>query len=486
MNKKYFLYFLIVGLLAPIVSLGQNNLEENLAAYSIPSVFQVVTVVNVSLDYPKYYFDPGSLQLYIYYESANSALVGYLRDLIENNVSSSAIRQELKAVGWSDEDIDAAFKVARQPRLSGAAVETFTSSHIISGGSAFAVSEEGYLITNAHVVELGSDDEEYVKQLILSELANQIYQDVYQTYNLDYYAYEIDTNIYNYLSANSVFRSFEKRVLIAPPSEAVFSDEKTLIDKSWSAEVKKVGKAYPGLDVAVLKVEQGKIPALNISTALPQVGEKVFAIGFPVAANLTEQIENEATLTSGIVSAIRRSDNNDFDVVQIDASIGGGSSGGPVVNKRGEVVGIATLSSFSFFGSGNFNYFLPIKLAQNFLDDLEVDVSVKKDLSDSYRQSVDLIAEGKCDVAKTKLTALGSFNSHFINRMIASCFEKYQPESGRISSGFIFWLIVGASVIVGVFIGSLVTFWLSRRRALPRDYPPSPPYPPTSAPPAAT
>ena len=476
-----FLSAVILSLLAPFIVLGQSNLEENLAAYSIPSVFQVVTVVNVSLEYPKYYFDADSRQFYLYYESANSALVEYIRYLIETNLSSNAIREQLKSVGWSDEDINPAFTIARQPRLSGVKIESFDTGRIVAGGSAFAVSEEGYLITNAHVVEVDSDTEEYVKSLILQDLLDKIYQDTnYLGYG--YYDYEIDTNLYNYLRTESTFNSFEKSVLIVPSSEQIFSDEKTLLEKAWPAEIKKAGKAYPGTDAAVLKIEKGKIPALSISTALPKVGERVFAIGFPQAANLTQRIENEATLTSGIVGAIRRSDNDDFDVVQFDASIGSGSSGGPVINGRGEVVGIATLSSFSFFGGGNFNYFLPIKLAQSFLDDLRVDYNAKKDLSISYRQAVDAMAEGKCDVARQRLKALEGFSSHFITRALSSCFEKYQPESGRISSGFIFWSVVVVSVIVGVFIGFLVMFWLSRRRALPRDYPPSPPYPPAPPP----
>ena len=70
------------------------------------------------------------------------------------------------------------------------------------------------------------------------------------------------------------------------------------------------------------------MPYLELSQVLPQQGEEIFVIGNPSG------LEN--TVTRGIVSAIRE------DLIQIDAAISPGSSGSPVSNMNGKVVGIAT------------------------------------------------------------------------------------------------------------------------------------------------
>ena len=98
-------------------------------------------------------------------------------------------------------------------------------------------------------------------------------------------------------------------------------------------------------DVAMLKItdENVKVPAvaeLGDSNALQQ-GEEVIAIGTPLSADLSE------TVTNGIVSALNRNVETESGVVlnliQTNASINPGNSGGPLVNTKGQVVGINTM-----------------------------------------------------------------------------------------------------------------------------------------------
>jgi serine protease Do len=72
-------------------------------------------------------------------------------------------------------------------------------------------------------------------------------------------------------------------------------------------------------------------PCLKIANSLPRVGEDVFAIGAPEGL--------EQTLSKGIVSAIRGKENC---IIQTTAEITHGSSGGPLFNKQGEVIGITS------------------------------------------------------------------------------------------------------------------------------------------------
>ena len=99
--------------------------------------------------------------------------------------------------------------------------------------------------------------------------------------------------------------------------------------------VKKILKRSKEFDFVVFQVEASKIfPYLNLSNYLPEKGEDILVVGNP------KGLEN--TVTRGIVSSIRSYHGNS-DIIQIDAAISPGSSGSPVVNMRGEVIGIATM-----------------------------------------------------------------------------------------------------------------------------------------------
>lgn len=86
-------------------------------------------------------------------------------------------------------------------------------------------------------------------------------------------------------------------------------------------------------DVAVVKIEATGLPAVKIGDAnRMRVGEWVMAIGSPFG------LEN--TVTAGIVSAKQRDTGDYLPFIQTDVAINPGNSGGPLINMRGEVVGI--------------------------------------------------------------------------------------------------------------------------------------------------
>ena len=94
------------------------------------------------------------------------------------------------------------------------------------------------------------------------------------------------------------------------------------------------------LDVAVLKVEKSGLTPLALGDSDPvRVGEFTIAIGNPSGTELA------GTTTFGIISATARSINLDGKVnnfIQTDAAINPGNSGGPLLNMKGEVIGITT------------------------------------------------------------------------------------------------------------------------------------------------
>lgn len=97
-----------------------------------------------------------------------------------------------------------------------------------------------------------------------------------------------------------------------------------------------VGRDAPG-DLAIIKITASRLD-LSIVTlgnsAKLEVGEDVIAIGYSLG------LEGKATISKGIISAFRTGDGLRY--IQTDASINPGNSGGPLVNFKGEVIGIAT------------------------------------------------------------------------------------------------------------------------------------------------
>jgi serine protease Do len=132
----------------------------------------------------------------------------------------------------------------------------------------------------------------------------------------------------------------------------------------------------PLTDVAVIKIEGDRFPAVRLGRSEDvRIGEWVLAIGNPLDLGIT--------VTSGIVSAQGRTLNNLLgsnagenagwaieDFVQTDAPINPGNSGGPLVNLRGEVVGVnSAIASPTGYNAG-YGFAVPIDLARKVADDL--------------------------------------------------------------------------------------------------------------------
>ncbi len=101
--------------------------------------------------------------------------------------------------------------------------------------------------------------------------------------------------------------------------------------------VKRVVAKSKEYDYAVLEVDIS--PGVNpipVNVAPPTIGEDVVIIGNPQGL--------EFTITKGIVSAIRDQEGTSQAIIQFDAAISKGNSGSPVINLRGEVVGVATFA----------------------------------------------------------------------------------------------------------------------------------------------
>jgi serine protease Do len=186
------------------------------------------------------------------------------------------------------------------------------SEEIVGTGTGIIMTEDGYIVTNAHVVY---DDSEY-----------------------------------------DCGEAVEVSVL--------FSDE--------SEQSAKIIAYDTETDIAVLKVDAtGLKPATFGDSDDIRVGELVIAIGNPLGFDLF------GSVTSGIVSGLNRQisiNEKNMNLIQIDAAINSGNSGGPLVNSCGQVIGINSAKMSSSYSSSasieGLGFAIPINEAKTIIDDL--------------------------------------------------------------------------------------------------------------------
>ena len=124
-------------------------------------------------------------------------------------------------------------------------------------------------------------------------------------------------------------------------------------------------------DLVILKISSPVNPTLKSNDSDHcQVGEKVFAVGNPQGL--------EGTFSQGIISSIR--DAGSDKLLQITAPISPGSSGGPVLNEQGKVIGVSVAT---YKGGQNLNFAIPV----NYLINLAKNIGPVKRLSGSKSKS---------------------------------------------------------------------------------------------------
>lgn len=236
---------------------------------------------------------------------------------ISNNSSNenSGYVSQIALSNYSDTAVYAANKIL--PSIVGIKVEYTvnnpmlamfgqnTSSSATATGSGIIISEDGYILTNNHVISTGSTD---------TSNSNSYYQ-------------------------------------ISEASKITV----TLFGDSTEYEASIVGKDEE-TDLAVIKIDKtGLTKAEFADSDSIKVGEFAMAVGNPVGM--------DSTVTCGIVSAVNRevtdSDGKTYTLIQTDAAINEGNSGGALVNSEGNVIGINTLK-LSGTGIEGIGFAIPI------------------------------------------------------------------------------------------------------------------------------
>jgi hypothetical protein len=191
----------------------------------------------------------------------------------------------------------------------------------------------------------------------MSGNSNQIYVQSDESFDIDIDTHDLVNKDNQYSStlvgSNSINSFYHTALSVMESEEEDFEDLE---------EVSQSPKVEAGItdiaDVAIFRFDElRRFPSLQISSHNPSQGEDVTVVGYPYldadSMLVSQTALQGATVTSGSITNIKKNSKNTYDLIQVDASIEGGNSGGPILNSEGDVLGMTTYSALS--QSGNYN-----------------------------------------------------------------------------------------------------------------------------------
>jgi len=359
-------------------------------------------------------------------------------------------------------------------RVWGAYIATYTiygdtkvMQSVGGTGTGFFITPDGYIATNAHVVSDIHEGDEAAKKATYKQLLAQIEKE---------FAAEIakmsDAKVEELLRAIKLV-DLEKRAYVVLPNG----------DK-LEYEIKQYGKPGSGRDAAIIKVNIENAPTLPIGdSSRTQIADQIVVLGYPGVADmkvlLDEKSQLQASITDGAISSIKKATTGE-PILQISAPITHGNSGGPALDLKGNVVGLATFGNESEIQGFNF------LVASATLKELVKAAKIEPKPSETnklWKQGLELYWKEQYSPAITKFQEVeAGFPQHseaplMIRQSTQAKKEgkEKKPEGGG-STGLIVGLVIGGLVVVG---GG--AFMLTRKKKPPGPpmqpgmYPPPPP-----------
>ncbi len=266
------------------------------------------------------------------------------------------------------------------------------SVKLTATGSGFSITPDGYIITNAHVVAPRQND--LKAWFIAEDIRNgrdDFIADVRQDGLTQSQATKLLDAIMRWATKSAKLANFKQKISVFASSGSGTSSS----SKSRSARLIDAGAQFPGKDVAILKVNAGNMATVPLGddTAL-STGDRLFVLGFPGPATfnpvLSKASQREPTLTQGVLSAKKQAKDGST-VLQTDAGMTHGNSGGPVFDEQGNVVGVATFGSVDPDNGGQvagLNFAVPASIVNELLGQAHVKAT-EGTAGSKYREALD-------------------------------------------------------------------------------------------------
>ncbi len=276
-------------------------------------------------------------------------------------------------------------------------------------GSGFVINDNGHIVTNAHVVNIDnldsliegtSTDGTYEKDFI-ADLTNYLISEfdtvtlsqvtdeqmiyfvtsLIADLNKDGYITITDKDREIYIQGETVFKNDPENGELLEKEKYFKANliQSTPLTSYYQSILSEDTSITQVADLAVLQVRGDfNLPSIPINTTGFSIGQTIYVVGYPGIADDSELISStqvlSSSVTKGSISSIKPNTNNTFDLVQIDAAIQGGNSGGPIMDENGNVIAVATYSISS--DSGNYNYGVSSKELLSFLASSSVEPQV--------------------------------------------------------------------------------------------------------------
>jgi serine protease Do len=345
---------------------------------------------------------------------------------------------------------------------------------ITASGSGFFITSNGYVATNCHLID--RDDNFIRRQFILTafrqitEASIGALESAWATRFTEQQRsllYNTYTSVYSRLFSMILY-DVKRNIYVVYRSDSGSGSRHSDTIKNLATIVVK-GQPMPGKDIAILKVQvPAEMPMLTLAPPeLPQVGQQLYVYGYPGPVTNNDFVSAESaiepTLTTGIISAIKKSVGG-WPLIQMDANINHGSSGGPVCNDKGEVVGLTTFGSLENTGglAAGLNFAVPVSILDEYLDS----AGIKPKPSPVTHLFADALGFYEADQYRNALRLFQKVsrqNPQYpgINTYIADCIRKIDGKGTRLSPVERLLLIFS---FISVVIAAIAAWWIRYRR----------------------
>jgi S1-C subfamily serine protease len=297
-------------------------------------------------------------------------------------------------------------------------------------GSGFFVTADGYIVTAGHVLfcfthqDLTRDL--YTKYFLMESAFAAIVQELE---NEGYYLTpDVQTTLWNYIMTYGEIRDSLRQVFavlgeVAPTLTDVQS-------KGWIAREISVSPFFER-DVALIKIEppSNYCPILIVGDSdAVMIGESVYSFGFADVTVFAEELGVETLLAPSMKEGIigqRRLTSSQTPCFETSASLTHGMSGGPSLNKRGEVVGICSMGAVrKGVEVAGFNYLIASNVVKNIMNEANIaSKNVRGPVDEAFIQGLKYYYAKHYTAAKQKFeVCTGLFDYHWrAKALIRNC-----------------------------------------------------------------
>jgi S1-C subfamily serine protease len=248
---------------------------------------------------------------------------------------------------------------------------TITPAPYRESGTGFLVNPRGWVVTNAHVVFVAHEPP---RRWLTSHLVDKAFRSECLSAVLARRGLALGErpDVEDALAREAVAATPADRVTLEPGVSVVLQNGLRLAAKIAKYSAPVAGEAMSGRDLALLRVQAADMPTLTLGdSARLKIGDKLSVIGFPGVVMshelLNASAKVQASVTHGAVSGFKQDRANQL-VIQTDAAAEAGTSGGPVVDASGLVIGVMTAVTQGEGGTvQGFNFIIPVAALRNFL-----------------------------------------------------------------------------------------------------------------------